>query len=288
MAEIRTPSSKDSQIIINNPNRTKAQGAKLNAAKVASRAVISDLLIREKDLSKKLLAFYDRMAEIAVPIDYFRFNEQMNNELNSVVRRAVQDGYLLGHQAIEASLKKRVPNYQLFITETDIAQIKSITKFGMDQLWLIFGKLLSRNAAGETVQKGDKVTQKPAFKAEAQISALAELILFSGYNNSIGAKINNINGQRIRARQSGKASGLGDIFRAIGSTIQDAFSDLFGINDVQELQAQEIFLTKEDDKVDPEICEPLARQVFDVNDTDKPIPPLHRFCRCVLVPVFSG
>ena len=49
-----------------------------------------------------------------------------------------------------------------------------------------------------------------------------------------------------------------------------------------------MFLTQEDAQVDHEICEPLNRTIYDMNDFDIPTPPLHRHCRCRLIPLLEG
>jgi len=49
-----------------------------------------------------------------------------------------------------------------------------------------------------------------------------------------------------------------------------------------------MFLTQEDALVDPNICEPLNRTIYDMNDIDIPTPPLHRHCRCRLIPLLEG
>ena len=51
------------------------------------------------------------------------------------------------------------------------------------------------------------------------------------------------------------------------------------------IQGKFMFLTQEDDRVDPEICAPLNRTEYDMSDPDIPTPPLHRHCRCILVPI---
>lgn len=54
------------------------------------------------------------------------------------------------------------------------------------------------------------------------------------------------------------------------------------------IQGKFMFLTQEDERVDAEICEPLNRTVYDMFDPDIPTPPLHRHCRCLLVPFEEG
>ena len=45
------------------------------------------------------------------------------------------------------------------------------------------------------------------------------------------------------------------------------------------------FVTARDAKVDPEICAPLDGTIYNMFDIDIPTPPLHRHCRCILVPI---
>jgi len=54
------------------------------------------------------------------------------------------------------------------------------------------------------------------------------------------------------------------------------------------MQGKIMFLTQEDAAVDPEICEPLNRTVYEVGvDFDIPEPPLHNHCRCRMVPIID-
>jgi len=49
-----------------------------------------------------------------------------------------------------------------------------------------------------------------------------------------------------------------------------------------------LFLTREDADVDPIICAPLNRTVYDMFDPDIPELPLHYHCRCKLIPIIEG
>ena len=49
-----------------------------------------------------------------------------------------------------------------------------------------------------------------------------------------------------------------------------------------------LFLTREDADVDPIMCAPLNRTAYDMNDPDIPELPLHRHCRCRLIPLLEG
>lgn len=48
---------------------------------------------------------------------------------------------------------------------------------------------------------------------------------------------------------------------------------------------QVIFMTVGDKKVDKKICRPLHGRTFNANDPLLPKPPLHLFCRCMLLPI---
>ena len=50
---------------------------------------------------------------------------------------------------------------------------------------------------------------------------------------------------------------------------------------------QVIFMTVGDKKVDKKICRPLHGRTFSVNDPLLPKPPMHLYCRCMLLPSIS-
>ena len=54
------------------------------------------------------------------------------------------------------------------------------------------------------------------------------------------------------------------------------------------ISAKFLFLTREDADVDPIICAPLNRTVYDMWDPDIPQLPLYRHCRCKLIPLIEG
>lgn len=47
------------------------------------------------------------------------------------------------------------------------------------------------------------------------------------------------------------------------------------------------FIRRNPPEVDPIICEPFRNKVFDITDPNLPQLPLHRHCRCLLVPVIT-
>jgi hypothetical protein len=47
------------------------------------------------------------------------------------------------------------------------------------------------------------------------------------------------------------------------------------------------FVTANDGDVDPQLCRPLHDTLYDIDDPNIPQPPLHRHCRCTLVPEFN-
>lgn len=50
---------------------------------------------------------------------------------------------------------------------------------------------------------------------------------------------------------------------------------------------QVVFMTVGDKKVDKKICRPLHGRTFDIDNPLLPKPPLHLFCRCMLLPSIS-
>lgn len=227
-----------------------------------------------------------------MPIDFFKNNADIRYQVQSIVRRKVQDSYLIGIDTVGNQLKRRVSAFELFISGTDINMIKSISTEMFDQYWMTTEKLLTRESA--TLEKDNVKLEKRKFDIESAYQSLSSLAVYQGYNKAVSSKLSNVFPTRAQAEQQTGLTGAFSLkkifkgtFEKLKTKISDAFGNLLGLERLQDLKAKEMFLTKEDEKVDPTICEPFNRREFEVDDPDKPEPPLHRFCRCVLIPIVS-
>ena len=110
---------------------------------------------------------------------------------------------------------------------------------------------------------------------------LSALFAYSGFNAAVLSKMQN-------------TINLLPIAQTVAPTIPSSLDLEVGFELEQldpfnlPLEGQVMFLTQEDANVDPEICEPENRQIYDVNDPLLPVPPLHRHCRCRLIPIVEN
>jgi hypothetical protein len=157
----------------------------------------------------------------------------------------------------------------------------------LPDFWIVINKLLQRE---ETIrQQKITLTREKEFDIKAALTKFAANVVYVGYNSAVDSKLNNILPGRTQSRTASRATDFNPEFDpfAPDKSIDDAFGDLSVLDNLQTMidNMQEMFLTKEDQDVDPAICEPLNRAVFGIDDGDKPDPPLHPNCRCILVPV---
>ena len=225
------------------------------------------------------------MREFNVPIDFFKNSQAFRFQIYSIIRKKVQESYMIGIETVGDQIQKRVPSFELFLSVVDIEMIKSISQQMLDQFWIRTQKLLTRETA--TIEKENVKVEKKKFDIESAIERLSSLIVFTSYNKAVTSKLQNVisASSQLGLGITGAFS-ITDIFKTVGQKISDVFGSLLGLERIQDLKAQEMFLTKEDEKVCP-ICEPFNRRTFEVDSPDKPNPQLHDWCRCVLVPIVS-
>jgi hypothetical protein len=272
-----------------------------------SRTVQTNLISLENILINKLLPIYIKMSRFGLPAEIFQNNEKLAFTLHGILRKKVQESYIIGLAAVEEIINKKIPNFELFLSITDVNYIADITRTEMiPQFWVAVNKLLQR----ENTIRQKKITliEKNEFNVKAAITKFAAFVIYTAYNSAVDSKLNNILPGRTQSRtaatginsipfgmkikgtitKSKTASSFTDFDPfAPDESIDDVFGDSLVLDALQEMidNMMEMFLTKEDQDVDPAYCEPLNRAVFGIDDSDKPDPPLHPNCRCILVPV---
>jgi hypothetical protein len=161
----------------------------------------------------------------------------------------------------------------------------------VNRYWTTTEKLLIRETA--TTEQDAIKLEKKAFDIESAYQRIASFTVYKGYNQAVRTKLETA--IPAKGLETEVATGLTAAFslkkifkgglEKLKEKLSDVFGDKLGLNRLQELELQEMFLTKEDEKVDPRICEPLNRRLFSVDDPDKPDLPMHDWCRCILVPI---
>jgi hypothetical protein len=216
----------------------------------------------EGSVTRKLNAFYKSKIKpnaTLFPIETLR--QRYDAEVRVIIRKAVQDSYLEGTDLVGQQIQEKAPDFTLFVSVTDVNNIQAITNDMSNQFWTTTGKLVQRE--NEFALTEGALIPKPSFDAKAAMIGLAALFTFGAFNKAVKSKL-----------------------PIAVSEPQPRLTDLeldFGF-EIKRIDGKVMFMTQEDSKVDPEICFPLNRTVYEAGDPDTPDPPLHRFCRCHLVP----
>jgi hypothetical protein len=228
---------------------------------ITSRKITKNLKSIEKNIQRKLTAFYNTNIKGSIsPIEVLR--RQYDKEIRTMIRVAVERGYMVGINVVGDQINDKDKEFQLFISATDINNIQALTDRLSNDFWQRAQRLHQRE--NEFIQKGDVVQAKAPLDIIATMIGIAAGIAFAALNNAIRSKISEV-----------------PLEDSVIAFMED------GEAQIRPIEGRVIFLTQEDQKVDPKICEPLNRTEYDANDPDIPEPPLHVHCRCRLVPIIE-
>ena len=242
--------------------------------RTTSKTISNRLSRLEKAVTRKLNAFYNQKIKpnaTIFPIEVLR--QRHDAEVKTIIRKAVQDSYLEATELVGQKIQEKAPDFLLFVSVTDVNNIQAITNDMANQFWTTTGKLVQRE--NEFVVEQDELKPKPSFDSKAALIGLGALFVFSAFNNGVKNKL---------------PTAITNIESAISHNQTNVSIDTLDIDinfDIHELKGRVRFTTQRDSKVDPELCGPLEGNEYDPNDPDLPIPPLHRFCRCHLLPVLE-
>jgi hypothetical protein len=232
--------------------------------KLTSREVKKRLESLEKLLKPKLEKFYNQKINGSLsPIELLK--RKYETQVFNNIRSTVQKSYIIGMNLVIGQMLEINKEFEPFISVTDANNIRDVTKETSDRFWKTASKLHNRES--EFILTPDKKLQlKHQFDTTAAMIGVASRASFNGYNSAVKSKTSvlTVPVQRSLAGQ---------------------FEDFDTIN---QIKGSVMFLTARDSKVDPEICEPLDGTIYDSHDTDIPNPPLHNFCRCILLPILGA
>jgi hypothetical protein len=215
----------------------------------------------ENRLKNKLIAFYNKniKGKTTTPIEVLR--QQYDEQIRNIIRKTAQDSYLEGTDLIGRQLQEINPEFELFISATDLNNIQQLTNDLSDQFWGTASRLHTRES-DINIENGEVIPLRP-FDVAAALTGIAAAVAFGSFNSAIQSK-------------TPIATEAASIDPDLGFTIQP-------------LSGRVRFTTQHDAKVDPEICAPLDGQEWDADDPDIVVPPedTHRFCRCHLIPIIE-
>lgn len=241
-----------------------------------NKSITKRLTTIENALKVKLNKFYNNNIKGSIlPIEQLR--RQYETTVKNLIRKTVQDGYLTGTNLVSEQISNVVTDFVPFISATDIQNIQIVTERVNNKFWQTAAKLHEREHEFIVVPNGD-LELKHQFDTLAGIIRTAVFAAYLGFNTAIISKMQLVNNP--------VALGIGQL-EAL--QIQGEGQLTTQITDLNNLQGQVMFLTREDSIVDPLVCEPLNRTIYDANDPDIPIPIVdtHDHCRCRLIPLID-
>lgn len=226
-----------------------------------SRSISSRLGKLENSLKKKLVAFYNANIKGSFE-DIAILRQRHDTTIRNIIRKTVQDSYLHGTDVVGTKIAEKSPDFDLFISGTDVNNIQQFTNNMVDQFWATSGRLLARDF--EFKQEGGTVVKKPDLNIAAALTGLAAFVAFGAFNNAVKSKL----------PAATAAAPPMEVQLDIGFTIK-------------ELKGRVRFTTQHDSKVDAQICDPLDGAEWDADDPLIVVPPqdTHPHCRCSLIPI---
>ena len=233
--------------------------------KATNKSITQRLTRIENAIKNRLNTFYKKKIKPLsyLPIEAIR--KQYESEVKNLIRRTIQEAYLIGTDVVAEKVSDKNNEFIPFISITDINNIASLANKLNDQFWKTADRLVRREQEF-ILNENKELEKKKGFDTEAAILAFAVSAAYLPFNNAVISKTKAL---------------------TIDTTVDlEVGFDILRLEDAN-LTGRVMFLTREDAKVDPEICEPLNRTVYDINDPDIPIPiqDTHIHCRCRLIPV---
>jgi len=232
-----------------------------------SRRASRKLALIEKELKNKLTKFYNKnIKKSKLPISILR--EKYERYVHNLIKKTVDEGYKAGISTLEDEIASKIGDFPLFTSTTDIDNIDSLSRAYNEQFWITSGKLHDREIAPPTqTNEQGEIVPLALFDVAAAMIGLTALFAWGAFNTSVTSK-----SQEITTQIN---TGAGPNVTTAGTEINIPMSTKL------------MFMTAEDVRVDKKICFPLHGKEFDAFDPQIPVPPLHRFCRCRLIPVLE-
>jgi hypothetical protein len=242
----------------------------------------------ERSLAKKLLSFYNsRIKPSITPVPILR--QKLTADLRALIRKAVQESYLVGTETVGNTLTEKVPEFDLFISTSDVDNIAALGDRMTEQFWNTAAKLRQRDEELKLTAAGQLIP-KPKFDQQAAMIGIAAAATFNAFNTAVRKKL-----PEVLATAKPTLVPAPPFPRGPGPPPPGASKPaVFEFNaevpfEIRRLKlgGKVMFLTKRDAEVDKKICAPLDGKEWDADDPNiiTPWVDTHPHCRCQLIPV---
>jgi len=195
----------------------------------------------------------------------------LETEINNLIRSKVEQAYKLGSVAVANFIKE--PN--IFTSNDDHMNIGLLASALADEFWATIEHLGVRATQHEVVD--ERIEPLTPFNVFAALLGIGSWIAFSSVNDGIRSKT-------LQLKDSITNLSEAEAVRRFGNLAHFTIKDRLVSTSERGFPIKFVYLTANDGKVDPQFCGPLNRKEFEIDDKSAPQPPLHRHCRCVIVP----
>jgi len=202
-------------------------------------------------------------------------NGRVGDIIHDLVRARVEEGYKFGIEQVADFVREPY----LKISNKDYNNINEFSKEIESQFWLTIQRLADREkgyqlAAADPNEDISGLEKKKPFDFFAALTGFASLLGFTAINRAVASKTEELAPVVSNLPVEEGVDRFGPKFYPVSDRLISGSKDPFIL----------VFFTASDAKVDEKICQPLHRREFSFDDPDIPDPPLHRFCRCILIP----
>ena len=224
-----------------------------------NKSITRNLTILENKLKRKLELFYNTYIKNSLtPVEILR--QKHDTQLRNILNKAIEESYLYAIKTVEDAHK----GLDISLTQSDFNNISRLVNEQSNNFWKLAAKLRFRDIQVQTEEEHQQriASVLSPFNAIAAFIGHAAQTVFTSFNTAIKSKVSELT----------TAFDIGGNEPTIPIPITGRVK----------------FMTKEDAKVCPTICQPLADQIFPADEAPVPIQDTHLQCRCRLVPLIEG
>jgi hypothetical protein len=212
------------------------------------RTIINELDSLARKLKNILLRFYNKYVKGS--INPFQVKQKYEARIKTELRKVIESSYLRGMNTVGSEIKRKIPDFEIFISVQDVQNIEETTNKMYEQFWTTALKLHKRDS--EFIVKDGQLEERIPFEAEAAFVSNSAFVAYAAYNLAVTEKLSEVS-----------------INFPLG----------------RNLNYRVKYVRRNPPSVDPLICEPDRNKIFHINDPNRPLLPRHRHCRCLYVPI---
>jgi len=160
---------------------------------MARRKSLAKLITIENALKRLLVKFYNaNIKDSLSPTEELR--QQYESKVKNLIRKTVQDAYEHGTEQVADVIGN---DFNLFLSQTDISNIVSLTNKANDQFWKTATRLHRRESEFILLPNADELIQKIPFDTTAALIGFSAFATFLSFNEATTDKLDQLGGGQL-------------------------------------------------------------------------------------------